>query len=239
MKGTLHKTNRGWIVKQVIKEGPQAKLVNQYPLVDNGHIDGLALYKSNEGLEVDFEIIEQFMPYDNFKPIHKFAKILTPEEDELKDWDKQKLVKKWESSGLLDNIKGEASNTDMVKLLKCKATQLLDEPYISDDFQIGPDGAYEHTEEDELKDWDVTLNDGLDNEPYISDDFQIGSEGAYEHANPDINYTKPGFVEKRTNQMLEHLANEAFKSVGDEGLFPNHTDKDIWTAGFKAGYLKK
>ena len=69
---------------------------------------------------------------------------------------------------------------------------------------------------DELKDWDITLNDGLDNEPYV---------------------TKPGFVEKRINQFLEHLANEAFKSVGDEGLFPNHSDKDIWTAGFKVGYL--
>ena len=91
----------------------------------------------------------------------------TIEEAELKDWDvtlndgleselrdyntmnkldRQKLVKKWESSGLLDNIKGEASNTDMVKLLECKATQLLDEPYVSDNFQIGPDGAYEHIE---------------------------------------------------------------------------------------------
>jgi hypothetical protein len=37
--------------------------------------------------------------------------------------------------------------------------------------------------------------------------------------------------------LLEHLANEEFKNVGDEGLFPNHTDKDIWIAGFKAGYL--
>jgi len=54
-------------------------------------------------------------------------------------------------------------------------------------------------EEDLLKDWDVTLNDG---EP-----------------------------------LLDHIANEAFKSVGDEGLFPNHTDKDIWINGFKAGYL--
>ena len=189
MKGTLHKTNRGWIVKQVIKEGPQAKLVNQYPLVDNGHIDGLKLYNSNEGLEVDFEILTD---YDNNGPDHfpKFARIITPEE---------------------------------VRFNLSKA---------------------------ELKDWDVTLNydtimnfgvinDGLENEPYISDDFQIGSEGAYEHANPDINYTKPGFVEKRMSQMLEHLANEEFKNIGDEGLFPNHTDKDIWTAGFKAGYLKK
>lgn len=38
-----------------------------------------------------------------------------------------------------------------------------------------------HTYQEELKDWDVTLNDGLENEPYISDDFQIGPDGAYEH----------------------------------------------------------
>ena len=36
-------------------------------------------------------------------------------------------------------------------------------------------------EKAELKDWDVTLNDGLENEPYVSDDFQIGPDGAYEH----------------------------------------------------------
>ena len=32
-----------------------------------------------------------------------------------------------------------------------------------------------------LKDWDVTLNGGLENEPCVSDDFQIGPDGAYEH----------------------------------------------------------
>ena len=172
MKGTLHKTNRGWIVKQVIKEGPQARLVNQYPLVDNGHIIDKHRQITSfncEGLEVDFEILTD---YDNNGPEHfpKFAKLITPEEDELKDWD-------------------------------------------------------------------VTLMDGLENEPYVSDNVQIGSEGEYEHANPDIHYTKPGFVEKRINQMLEYLSNESFKNVGDEGLFPNHTDKDIWISGFKAGYL--
>ena len=152
--------------------------------------------------------------------------------------DRQKLVKKWESTGLLDNIKGECGNTDMVKLLECNATQLLkDEPFISDDFQSRTDGDYEHTEEDELKDWDVTLMDGLENEPYVSDNVQIGSEGEYEHANPDIHYTKPGFVEKRINQMLEYLSNESFKNVGDNEPFLNHTDKDIWISGFKAGYL--
>jgi hypothetical protein len=32
-----------------------------------------------------------------------------------------------------------------------------------------------------MSDWDITLNDGLEDEPYISDDFQIGPDGAYEH----------------------------------------------------------
>lgn len=34
---------------------------------------------------------------------------------------------------------------------------------------------------------------------------------------------------------IEDKANEEFKNVGDDGLFPNHTDKDIWVAGFKGG----
>jgi len=49
-------------------------------------------------------------------------------------------------------------------------------PIVSDDFQIGPDGAYEHTE------WDATLMDGLHDEEF-----------------PDFE-TKPGFVERRMAQ---------------------------------------
>jgi len=115
MKGILTKTNRGWVVKQVVKEGPDAKLINQYPLVDNGHIDGLKLYDSNEGLEVEFEMVAG---YDNNGPEHfpKYAKIITLEEAELKDWDVT----------LNDGLENE--------------------PYVSDNFQIGPDGAYEHIE---------------------------------------------------------------------------------------------
>ena len=98
--------------------------------------------------------------------------------------------------------------------------------------------------------------------PYISDDSQIGSE-------VEVQYTKPGFIEKRLKQMFEQasydelqgvidlygvdgtlkmfkeakpellidrIANEEFKKVGDDRLFPNHTDKDIWVNGFKAGF---
>ena len=37
--------------------------------------------------------------------------------------------------------------------------QPMTPPYVSDDFQIGPDGAFE-----DLSDWDVTLMDGLEDE---------------------------------------------------------------------------
>lgn len=39
---------------------------------------------------------------------------------------------------------------------------------------------------------------------------------------------------------IEKLANDSFESnTSDEGLFPNHTDKDIWIVGFVEGFLLK
>jgi hypothetical protein len=88
MKGILHKAEQGWIVvyDEIIGENIVKKNQNSLPLIDNGHIDGLKLYDSNEGLEVEFEILTD---YDNNGPDHfpKYAKIITPEEAELKDWD--------------------------------------------------------------------------------------------------------------------------------------------------------
>ena len=79
MKGILHKAEQGWIViyDEIIRENIVKKNQNSLPLVDNGHIDGLKLYDSNEGLEVDFEILTD---YDNNGPNHfsKFARIIIP-----------------------------------------------------------------------------------------------------------------------------------------------------------------
>jgi len=47
--------------------------------------------------------------------------------------------------------------------------------------------------------------------------------------------TKPGFVERRIMTMLPQIIDEQFQHVPDEGLFPNHTDRDIWASGFRAG----
>lgn len=70
MKGTLHKTESGWHVIniQATLNGP---LLQSLPLIDNGHIDGLMLYDSNEGLEVEFEIVD--FPSNS---ISKYAKLV-------------------------------------------------------------------------------------------------------------------------------------------------------------------
>ena len=52
-------------------------------------------------------------------------------------------------------------------------------PYVSDDFQIGPDGAFEW-DEDEMKEfleWDVTLMDGLEDEPFLDEDNKSNNVG--------------------------------------------------------------
>jgi hypothetical protein len=63
----------------------------------------------------------------------------------------------------------EISLQDDQKTLKIflnQNTTNLD-PHISDNFQIGPEGAYEHEESDE--DWDTTLDDGLQDENWDDD----------------------------------------------------------------------
>jgi hypothetical protein len=118
MKGILTKNSEGvWMVKwSDLHSFAHGTHWMYTELIDNGHIDGLKLYDSNEGLEVEFEMVAG---YDNNGPEHfpKYAKIITPEEAELKDWDVT----------LNDGLENE--------------------PYVSDDFQIGPYGAYEHTED--------------------------------------------------------------------------------------------
>jgi len=205
MKGILNKTNRGWVVKQVVKEGPDAKLINQYPLVDNGHIDGLKLYDSNEGLEVEFEMVAG---YDNNGPEHfpKYAKIITPEEDELKDWDVT----------LNDGLE--------------------DEPYISDDFQIGPDGAYEHTE-----DWTEELEEQYWKEqclkPFATPE-ELERDGAYEHIEENKTMTPKEkaieLVEKYENECLltidggKHAATIAVDEIINECYNWNGSDNVQW-----------
>jgi hypothetical protein len=89
MKGTLHKTNRGWVVKQLIKEGPIAKLINQYPLHPDAYsVNGPMkdVVTSWEGQEVEFEIVaNEGEPLGRGEqPYKQYAKLI---DDDLSDWD--------------------------------------------------------------------------------------------------------------------------------------------------------
>jgi hypothetical protein len=61
MKGTLHKTESGWVVKYyIMRESSHAIHPNEYtlPILDHGYVNGPGLSDSNEGQEVEFEIID-------------------------------------------------------------------------------------------------------------------------------------------------------------------------------------
>lgn len=38
-----------------------------------------------------------------------------------------------------------------------------------------------------------------------------------------------------TDEQIDNAVVKAYENVGDEKLFPNHTDKDIWMNGFYEG----
>ena len=50
-----------------------------------------------------------------------------------------------------------------------------------------------------------------------------------------VNVLKPSFSEEEIDEAIEELALKEFENVGDEGLFPNHSDRDIWVSGFRDG----
>jgi hypothetical protein len=88
MKGRLYKIENEWQVRYPKYDLTSASI--QGTKFDEDYFETLSLHldaynvngpmkdvvTSWEGKEVEFEIIEQFIPYDNFKPIHKFAKII-------------------------------------------------------------------------------------------------------------------------------------------------------------------
>jgi hypothetical protein len=67
----------------------------------------------------------------------------------------------------------EDSEPEPNEVLKSAKEKYDKQPRVSDDFQIGPDGAYE--------DWDVTLMDGLEYETWdeIYDDY-VGESDLHE-----------------------------------------------------------
>lgn len=98
--------------------------------------------------------------------------------------------------------------------------------------------GYIHCQND-LSNWNVTLNDGLDNEPYISDDFQIGPDGAYEHTEdmtlnkdyqPDYSVTNLDVITYRNGDVIPEVkdSNEWSKlTTGAYCYYDNDPSKGI------------
>lgn len=65
----------------------------------------------------------------------------------------------------------------------------------------------------------------------IAEDY---AEQKLKEQKPTVEIT-PDII-KEFNKNSEIIAHKCFDyMVADEGLFPNHTDKDIWVSGFKSG----
>jgi hypothetical protein len=78
MKRTLHKTESGWHVinMQATLNGP---LLQSLPILDHGYVNGPGLSDSDEGQEVEFEIIDFPVPPTNgpvSNSISKYAKLV-------------------------------------------------------------------------------------------------------------------------------------------------------------------
>jgi hypothetical protein len=69
---------------------------------------------------------------------------------------------------LLENPDIKLTFIEWIRLFNSRTLPENFEPIVSDDFMIGPDGAFEYNEDD-MKDWDVTLMDGLEDEPFKED----------------------------------------------------------------------
>jgi hypothetical protein len=82
MEGTLHKTENGWVVKYyIMRESSHAIHPNEYtlPILDHGYVNGPGLSDSDEGLEVEFEVIEFPVPPTNgplSNSISKYAQLI-------------------------------------------------------------------------------------------------------------------------------------------------------------------
>jgi hypothetical protein len=89
MKGTVYKTENGWVVKQIVAEGPDAKLINQYLL----HPDNVK--EINEWAQI-FDNIEGRIASDpevEFEIIHCIPKDLEPTRGETLAFESIKYAK--------------------------------------------------------------------------------------------------------------------------------------------------
>jgi len=66
----------------------------------------------------------------------------------------------------------------------------------------------------DMSDWDVTLNDGLENEPYVSDNFQIGpNDKSTIVFTGEANYSRSAYIKLEGNKVIFDCSDEEYGPI--------------------------
>ena len=76
MKGIIEKTTRGWIVKEIVGEGPEARLIKTYPL-NQYNVEYLEPCVLGEYGEVVFDVFKEYSN-NNTNETQAYAKLSIP-----------------------------------------------------------------------------------------------------------------------------------------------------------------
>jgi hypothetical protein len=101
---------------------------------------------------------------------------------------------------------------------------MIKEPVISDDFTIGPDGAFEMTEElpdDNISDWDVTLMDGLEDEEIFQEEpTQEEIEQNFSTINPETeNIFQEEYIPSLSDEEIMEMNQNEYERLLDNDEF--------------------
>lgn len=146
MKGTLHKVDTQWIVTTVYSKTEENGIMDQLVKTDYQlhpddveMVDSCFTYKFKQ--DIDFQTV-QHRKMDGFIT---YAKLIAFNTDPNEKVNRLEIIDENGRSYVKYHCSIETSYQDEGRTLKIFVERTP--PYISDDFQIGPDGAYEHTED--------------------------------------------------------------------------------------------
>jgi hypothetical protein len=101
---------------------------------------------------------------------------------------------------------------------------MIKEPVVSDDFTIGPDGAFEMSEElpdDNISDWDVTLMDGLEDEEIFQEEpTQEEIEQNFSTINPETeNIFQEEYIPSLSDEEIMEMNQNEYERLLDNDEF--------------------
>jgi hypothetical protein len=138
MIGTLHKTETGWQVSHATYDMTTERwTAGKFPVHP---YDAIYCLDGDDGKSVEFEIKDFWET--GLEEVFKVAELVKSSNKE--GWDKIfETIEKDLRNELPNRVKNYLRNV-------YKVPEKTNAPYVSDDFQIGPDGAYEDHEETEV-----------------------------------------------------------------------------------------